>query len=650
MSAGTGDGNGSTWDYGFQIPSLQKALPDSAHARRRDTRGGGNLHDQPQGLPEDVTSDPLYEPRTYSFELKNGIRLIGGWRGDEAFGSDPQGDANATILSGEIDDNKTLWSLHVVKGADLNSSTLLEGFLITGGNANGYVSEWESGGGMSLSYSSPIVRNCVFSHNNAEAVTMFEDPLAPPTQRGNRGAGMYVAGGRPRLENCVFADNTTLGKVQIGPNVTSAPEGLRGLGGGMYNDQSSPTLVQCVFTRNSAIVQTNLFGTEMSAGGAICNYLNGELTLKNCIFFQNTAKVIDFDDNLISQSNGAIYSRGFDGSITNCLFWGNDTRTVSGLEGGGVSWGGPINQARRGEIISPEILGKPPAYPGDPNARPSVSPRYQTIQLNGPNIIQGGMDSSHPQFDDLQNVSSIANDQWGKDYTFNPKGSELDPDSSPLKHVMDADPLFVDPDDPDGPDNLWFTEDDGLQLQAGSPAIDAGFDDAKAGYEEIDTEWTADVLGYRRIQGNFIDLGPYESYVLQPQYPLEWSSATEQGGSWKSFDWFGYYYVAFTEWVNWLGYDPNAIKGWIYHADYGWLYRVSPNTDDIWFWHAELGWLWTNQSVFPYLYRADSGDWIYFHPPSTAKWEGHTHADPHDPPPPPVYYDFGTAEWLPLEN
>ena len=112
--------------------------------------------------------------------------------------------------------------------------------------------------------------------------------------------------------------------------------------------------------------------------------------------------------------------------------------------------------------------------------------------------------------------------------------------------------------------------------------------------------------------------------------------------------------MASTAWVNWLGYDPNAIEGWIYHADYGWLYRVSPNTDDIWFWHAKLGWLWTNQSVFPYLYlyRADPGDWdwIYFHPPSTAKWENHTHDNPHDPPPPQVYYDFVQAEWLPLEN
>ena len=40
------------------------------------------------------------------------------------------------------------------------------------------------------------------------------------------------------------------------------------------------------------------------------------------------------------------------------------------------------------------------------------------------------------------------------------------------------DPLFVNIDDPVGPDGIWFTEDDGLRLREGSPAIDAGYNDA----------------------------------------------------------------------------------------------------------------------------------------------------------------------------
>jgi hypothetical protein len=333
-------------------------------------------------------------------------------------------------------------------------------------------------------------------------------------------------------------------------------------------------------------------------------------------------------------------------SISNCVFWGNVSGTTIG--GGLHGEDATINRSRRGEIITHEIPGIKSRYPGDPDARRTIPATYKTLRVNAPNIIQGGVDG-------LELVSSIANDLWQYDDEYDASGNvlrkvERDPDRSPLEYVIAADPLFVDPNDPDGPDNLWFTKDDGLQLQAGSPAIDAGFDDERAGYETIDSEWIADVLGYRRIQEVAIDIGPFESYESKPLFPLEWASTTDHGLSWKSFDWFGYYYVAFTEWVNWMGYDPNSIKGWIYHADYGWIYRVSPNIDDIWLFHPTLGWLWTNQYVFPYLYRADSGDWIYFHPPSTAQWEGHTHADPHDPPPPPVYYDFGLAEWLPLEN
>lgn len=41
---------------------------------------------------------------------------------------DPQGDSNKTILSGEIDENSTDWSLHVMYSVDLDSSSILDGF------------------------------------------------------------------------------------------------------------------------------------------------------------------------------------------------------------------------------------------------------------------------------------------------------------------------------------------------------------------------------------------------------------------------------------------------------------------------------------------------------------------------------------------
>lgn len=57
---------------------------------------------------------------------------------------------------------------------------------------------------------------------------------------------------------------------------------------------------------------------------------------------------------------------------------------------------------------------------------------------------------------------------------------------------IESDPLFVDPDDPLGPDGVPFTHDDGFRLQSGSLAIDAGIDVGLA------------------YSGNAPDIGAYE--------------------------------------------------------------------------------------------------------------------------------------------
>ena len=68
--------------------------------------------------------------------------------------------------------------------------TILEGFTITGGNANGAAEDaW--GGGMYNSGASPTVTNCVFTGNTADW-----------------GGGMFNTGASPSLTNCVFHDNS----------------------------------------------------------------------------------------------------------------------------------------------------------------------------------------------------------------------------------------------------------------------------------------------------------------------------------------------------------------------------------------------------------------------------------------------------------
>ena len=77
--------------------------------------------------------------------------------------------------------------------------------------------------------------------------------------------------------------------------------------------------------------------------------------------------------------------------------------------------------------------------------------------------------------------------------------------------------MFVDIDNPVGPDGIWFTEDDGLRLTLGSPAIDAGYNDALPsdssdldGDGNITEAITYDALRRSRVIGSSVDIGPYE--------------------------------------------------------------------------------------------------------------------------------------------
>jgi hypothetical protein len=79
----------------------------------------------------------------------------------------------------------------------------------------------------------------------------------------------------------------------------------------------------------------------------------------------------------------------------------------------------------------------------------------------------------------------------------------------------DANPLFV---DAKGADNIAGTLDDNLRLQSGSPAIDAGNNNA------VPAGVTTDLKGYPRfVDGNadnnaVVDMGAYEAQLISPLY------------------------------------------------------------------------------------------------------------------------------------
>lgn len=200
--------------------------------------------------------------RNATFTIKDGIKLYGGFTGNETSLDMRNAVFNQTILSGEIGkttpaDN----SYTVVRIINASEHTILDGFIIADGNANGSTEPGtlaRCGGGIfndGTVASSPIIRNCIIKDNFArEGGALYNFGLAGKSN--------------PALVNCKFINN------QAGLD-----------GGAIYNDgangESNPSFTSCHFEDNLANYGAGIF----------CNPQNGTsiLALNDCTFVNNQA-------------------------------------------------------------------------------------------------------------------------------------------------------------------------------------------------------------------------------------------------------------------------------------------------------------------------------------------------------------------------
>jgi len=222
----TGANNGNSWTDAYT--SLQSALADS------------NCTEIWVAAGVYYPDNTLYadNERSATFTLKNDVAIYGGFAGTETALSERNWRGNLTILSGDIDQNdinadsnyiaETTTDIqgsnayHVVTGGGTNSSAVLDGFVITAGQADDANWPNERGGGMYNQSSSPTLRNLIFSGNFA----VFY------------GGGMTnYNSSSPTLTNVTFSGNSA----------------TNGSGGGMFNaNLSNPTLTNVAFSGNSA--------------------------------------------------------------------------------------------------------------------------------------------------------------------------------------------------------------------------------------------------------------------------------------------------------------------------------------------------------------------------------------------------------------
>lgn len=156
------------------------------------------------------------------------------------------------------------------------AGTILDGFTIIGGNANGPTDPDRHGGGMHNADSSPTVKNCIFKNNSASG----------------HGGGIYNHSSSPMVISCTFIHNTA---------------GLHG-GGMMNNVSNSPTVVNSLFIQNTAV----------SGGGGLANSFSGNPTVINATFMNNTAAY-----------GGGIYSYASGPTLTNCIVWDNSPNQIA---------------------------------------------------------------------------------------------------------------------------------------------------------------------------------------------------------------------------------------------------------------------------------------------------------------------------------
>ena len=354
----TGENNGTSWADAYT--DLQSALAAASSGDEVYVAAG------------------TYKPtsgtdRTASFVLKNGVAVFGSfgewepsvWGRDESF---------VTILSGDIgvESDNSDNSYHVIIGSNTDDTAVLDGFTITGGNAN--VSPNDKGGGMYNFHGSPTLSNLIFTENYATFGGGMNNESFTPSESSNpsllnvtfsnnsasEGGGMRNMNySSPTLENVRFQNNTVLraggGMVNMYQNTVTMwnvefSGNVAGTGGGLANAGSNPILENATFSNNSAewggaisngysspiITNATFYGNSATTyGGAISNESNSHPTLTNVTISGNSAVTygggIHNDSDGTTVYNSILYGNG-GGSIYNSA--GSATVSYSIVEGG----------------------------------------------------------------------------------------------------------------------------------------------------------------------------------------------------------------------------------------------------------------------------------------------------------------------------
>ncbi|MDF9831571.1 right-handed parallel beta-helix repeat-containing protein, partial [Parabacteroides sp. PF5-6] len=274
-------------------------------------------------LDETQYQDIEVTDRDKAFVIPAGVAVYGGFAGGEESLDARDPEENETILSGEIGDTDTTDDncYHVVIAAGDMNTAVLDGFTVTGGNANGEWGEYiivneqefdrNSGGGISIKGSNLTVNKNTIEDNHAQngggVYAFYSGEAAPIVLNLNTICNNTATSG-----GGVNADNTILTQNIIHDNTTAGDYG---------SDGGGVAIRGC--TLNANIIYKN--NTAGDGGGVFAGYSldseekNIDCTLTNNVIYENDARKI----------GGGVYA-GWT-SLTNNTIYGNTADRSDGV-------------------------------------------------------------------------------------------------------------------------------------------------------------------------------------------------------------------------------------------------------------------------------------------------------------------------------
>lgn len=253
---------------------------DTAYTSLQDALAVAESGDQIWVARGRYTPGPAASP-TSTFTIPDGVEVYGGFAGGETTLAERDPDAHPTVLSGDLAGDDTADArgvtltgggiagtnaYHVVTVNGVSSATVLDGLIITGGDARtGAASTY--GGGLHATSSGLLLQGVAFVGNAAAS-----------------GGAVYLNSGTPTLADARFEGNVAVSR-----------------GGAVLLQNSTPRITGAVFCGNAAV-----------DGGAVAS-LGSAPIMTNLAFGGNTA----------SNRGGALYIYGGSPSLTNATLAGN---------------------------------------------------------------------------------------------------------------------------------------------------------------------------------------------------------------------------------------------------------------------------------------------------------------------------------------